>query len=70
MTPGRLLTLMAYIGWGQHELARRTGRHRSTIQQWCGGKVRIPSDVAAWLEDLAAYLTQHPGPRRGTQITR
>ncbi len=64
MTPARLLTLMTIIGWNQYDLARRTGRPRTTIQQWCNGKVRIPTDVAPWLEDIAAYLMAHPGPRR------
>ncbi len=60
----RLLTLLTIIGWSQYDLARRAGRGRTTIQQWCEGRVRVDPAVGAWLETIAAYLTAHPAPRR------
>jgi hypothetical protein len=38
MSPHRLLVCLAVLGWSERELARRTGRHQTTIKRWTGGR--------------------------------
>ena len=63
MSPHRLLVCLAVIGWPERELARRTGRLQTTVRRWTGGRSPVPSDVAAWVETLAAFHRAHPAPR-------
>ncbi|MDT8350959.1 helix-turn-helix domain-containing protein [Roseomonas mucosa] len=59
----RLLAWLITLGWTERELARRTGRHQTTIRRWINGSSPIDPDVAAWLAMLAAFVAAHPGPR-------
>ena len=59
----RLLAWLITLGWTERELARRTGRHQTTIRRWINGRSPIDPEVAAWLAMLAAFVAAHPGPR-------
>ena len=64
MSAHRLLVCLVVLGWSARELARRTGRHRTTIARWTRGTRPVDADVAAWLETLVASHEAHPAPRR------
>ncbi len=64
MSPHRLLVCLAVLGWSERELARRTGRHQTTIKRWAGGSGAVDDDTAAWLERLVAFHLAHPAPGR------
>ena len=65
MTPERLRECLAALAWTQRGLARLLGRPEGTVRQWLAGVVRVPVDVAAWLEALARFHERHPPPTRG-----
>jgi len=60
----RLLVCLAILGWSERDLARRTGRHQTTIVRWAKGLSPIPGEEAAWLETLAAFHISHPVPSK------
>jgi hypothetical protein len=64
MSPHRLLVCLAVLGWSERELARRTGRHQTTIRRWTGGSGAVDGDTATWLERLVEFHAAHPAPRR------
>ena len=64
MSPYRLSICLLTLGWSERELARRTGEHRNTLRRWLAGESAIDTDVAAWLETLAAFHIANPAPRR------
>jgi hypothetical protein len=64
MSPHRLLVCLAVLGWSERELARRTGRHQTTIKRWTGGSGAVDDGTAAWLERLVAFHLAHPAPGR------
>jgi hypothetical protein len=68
MSPHRLLVCLAVLGWSERELARRTGRHQTTIKRWTGGGGAVDGDTAAWLEQLVSFHLAHPAPRRGAGL--
>jgi len=63
MSAHRLLVCLAVLGWSERELARRAGRHQTTIKRWASGSGAIDDDTAAWLERLVAFHLAHPAPR-------
>ena len=63
MSSHRLLVCLSVLGWSERELARRTGRHQTTIKRWANGSGAVDDDTAAWLEALAAFHLAHPAPR-------
>ncbi len=63
MSPHRLLVCLAVLGWSERELARRTGRHQTTIKRWTSGSGAVDDGTAAWLERLVAFHLAHPAPR-------
>lgn len=65
MTPDRLRDCLALLGWTQRGLARILSRGDGTVRQWARGAVRVPDDVAAWLEARAINAEQTPPPVRG-----
>jgi len=64
MSSYRLLVCLSVLGWSERDLARRTGRHQTTIVRWAKGLSPVPGEEAAWLETLAAFHIAHPAPRR------
>ena len=64
MSAHRMLVYLAVLGWSERELARRTGRHQTTIKRWTGGSGAADDGTAAWLERLVAFHLAHPAPGR------
>jgi hypothetical protein len=64
MTPTRLRECLDALVWTQRGLARVLERQEGTVRQWARGAVRIPEDVATWLETLARFHEAHPAPVR------
>lgn len=64
MTPARFRECLTALHWTQRGLARILGRPEGTVRQWARGAVRIPEDVARWLDALTAAHLANPPPRR------
>jgi hypothetical protein len=64
MTPTRLRECLNALRWSQRGLAAALGRQEGTVRQWARGAVRIPDDVAAWLERAGRWHEQNPPPER------
>ena len=75
MTPAAFRECLALLRWTQRGLARALGRPEGTVRQWARGDVRVPDDVATWLEAITpravelharldALLAELPPPRR------
>ena len=64
MTPARFRECLDALHWTQRGLARILNRSEGTVRQWARGAVRIPDDVAAWLEQNARFMESAPIPRR------
>ena len=64
MTPARLLHHRATLRMTRAQLAAHLGRGEGTLRQWEAGTVRIPDDVANWLENLAGWFAINPPPQR------
>ena len=58
----RLLVCLSILGWSERDLARRTGRHQTTIVRWVKGLSPVPGEEAARLETLATFHMAHPAP--------
>lgn len=59
----RILRALVTLGWAERELARRTGRHQTTVRRWIEGLSPVDPAVAAWLETLEHFHLEHPAPR-------
>lgn len=66
MTPTRLRACLGTIGWSQRELARRIRYDERQVRRWASG-AKIPTEVAAWIEAVAALLSNAPTPRRAEE---
>jgi len=64
MTPEGLRDCLDALAGTQRGLARLLGRPEGTVRQWLAGVVRVPADVAAWLDALARHHERHPPPAR------
>ena len=63
--PERLAECLALLRWSRQGLASVLGyASDNTVRQWLAGRVRVPAEVAAWLETLARHHARHPPPRR------
>lgn len=62
MQPDRFRALCTACGWTPQAVALRVGRSRNMGTEWATGRVRVPADVAAWLERVAAALANLPPP--------
>lgn len=69
MSSYRLLVCLAILGWSVRDLARRTGRHQTTVVRWAKSLSPVPGKEAAWLETLVAFHVAHPAPRRSSADT-
>ena len=67
MTPDRFRECLAALHWTQRGLARILDRPEGTVRQWARGAVRIPDNVAAWLEQNARFMESAPVPRRNKE---
>lgn len=63
MSGYRILRALVTLGWPERELARRTGRHQTTVRRWIDGLSPVDPAVAAWLETLERFHLEHPAPR-------
>ncbi len=72
MSSYRLLICLSILGWSERDLARRTGRHQTSVVRWTKGLSPVPGEEAAWLETLAAFHLAHPAPclRQGANVTQ
>jgi len=64
VTPDRLRECLRLLDWTQRGLAALLQRPEGTVRQWARGAVRIPDDVARWLEVRARHAEKHPPPLR------
>jgi hypothetical protein len=64
MSPTRLRECLEALVWTQRGLARVLERQEGTVRQWARGAVKIPEDVATWLERLARFHEGNPAPGR------
>ena len=63
MSSYRLLICLSVLGWSERDLARRTGRHQTSVVRWTKGLSPVPDEEAAWLEKLANFHAANPAPR-------
>lgn len=62
MPPATFRALCAACGWTPQAVALRVGRRRNAGTEWATGRVRVPAEVAEWLERVAAALAAVPPP--------
>ncbi len=62
MTPTRLRDAIACLGWTQRGLARMLDCDERMVRRWTAGSGPIPSEIAAWLDRLAAAAAANPAP--------
>ena len=62
MTPTRLRECLDALHWSQRGLADVLGYSEGTVRGWARGARDIPSEVACWLDMLAAAHAAHPLP--------
>ena len=68
MTPTRLRQCINALYWTQRGLAALLRRPEGTVRQWARGTVKIPPEVAEWLEARAQHAEATPPPlRKNTQ---
>ena len=68
-----LAALMATAGVSRPWLARMTGRHLATVDNWCRAGAVLPEDVrpvVAWLHERIAAPPPVLAPYRGTARRR
>ena len=63
MTPDRLRSCLAAIGWSQRGLADQLDCDERRVRRWASGVYEVPAVVAEWLERLAEGHRQLPAPR-------
>ena len=68
MTPTRLRECLDALRWSQRGLADALSRPEGTVRQWARGAVRIPDDVAVWLEKAGRWHERNPPPARETPL--
>lgn len=63
MSSYQLLICLVIVGWSVRDLAKRLGRHQTSVMRWANGTSSVPNEVATWLEKVAAFHSKHPAPR-------
>jgi transcriptional regulator with XRE-family HTH domain len=64
MTPKRLIQCLEQIGWTRRGVAAKVGLSDMSFRRYEAGTARVPDDIAAWLEKLAAAHERNPAPTR------
>lgn len=64
MTATAFRARLATLCWTQRGLAALLGLSHNTVHRWALGQATIPPDVAAWIEELSAFMRAHAPPRR------
>ncbi len=64
MTPARLRQCLDTLRWSQRGLGEALGIDDRQVRRWTSGAYSVPTEVASWLERLAAAHAQHPPPVR------
>lgn len=64
MTPSRLVQCLETIGWTRRGVAAQIGLSEMSFRRYEAGTARVPDDIAAWLETLAAAHKANPAPKR------
>jgi DNA-binding transcriptional regulator YdaS (Cro superfamily) len=64
MSPARFTDCLFIIGWTQRGIGKKLGRSEQNIRQMVSGAVRIPDDVASWIERLAIFHEHNKPPQR------
>ena len=59
MTPTRLRECLDALQWSQRGFSRVLGREEGTVRQWARGAVKVPQDVAEWLEAIMRLRPPH-----------
>lgn len=62
MPPDTFRALCAACGWSPQAVAVMCGRKRNSGTDWATGRIRVPPEVAAWLQRVAAALAKLPPP--------
>jgi predicted transcriptional regulator len=64
MTPQRLIECLRTIGWSRCGVAKTVGLSEMSFRRYENGTAKVPADIAAWLEKLAAAHKRNPAPTR------
>lgn len=64
MTPQRLIECLRAIGWSRRGAATQVGLSEMSFRRYEAGTAKVPADIAAWLEKLAAAHERNPAPTR------
>ena len=62
MSPARLRAALQVLRWPPEPLAAALALKPEEVQAWLDGSKRVPPNVAAWLEELAAAHEANPHP--------
>ena len=63
MTASTFRARLEALCWTQRGFAALLGLSHNTVHRWALDQARIPNDIAAWLDEVAAYMRTHPPPR-------
>ena len=63
MTASDFRARLEALGWTQRGFAALLGLAHNTVHRWALGQARIPDGIAAWLDEVLAFLQAHPPPR-------
>jgi len=63
MTADEFNAVLITIGWSRNVLADKLGMHSArAVQRWSSGQNKVPSGIAAWLQQVARALLDLPPP--------
>jgi transcriptional regulator with XRE-family HTH domain len=63
MTASTFRAHLEALGWTQRGLAALLGLAHNTVHRWALDQAVIPERYAAWIENVAEFIKQHPPPR-------
>jgi len=59
-----MIECLETIGWTRRGVAARVGLSNTSCRRYEIGTAKVPDDIAAWLEKLAAAHERNPPPTR------